>query len=68
MTSLIDLRGQVALVTGGSRGIGAATARLLKAAGARVAITYRSRKAEAEAVGADAVYQADLGTRAAKWR
>ena len=46
--SLIDLTGKVALVTGGSRGIGAATARMLAAAGAEVAITYRSRRADAE--------------------
>ena len=47
---MIDLRGKRALVTGGSRGIGAATARLLARAGADVAIGYRSRAAEAEAL------------------
>ena len=62
---LIDLSGRVALVTGGGRGIGAATTRLLKAAGARVAITYRTRRVDAERVGADVVLQADLGTREA---
>ena len=38
--------GQVVLVTGGSRGIGRATAVLFGGAGATVAITYKSRKAE----------------------
>lgn len=46
----IDLKGKRALVTGGSRGVGAATARLLARAGADVGISYRSRSADAEAV------------------
>ncbi len=48
--SLIDLSGRAALVTGGSRGVGAATAIMLAEAGALVAITYRERKAAAEEV------------------
>lgn len=47
---MIDLRGRRALVTGGSRGIGAAVARLLADAGAAVGIGYRSREAEAQSV------------------
>jgi 3-oxoacyl-[acyl-carrier protein] reductase len=47
---MIDLTGKRALVTGGSRGIGAAIARLLGAAGADVGIGFRSRTAEAAAV------------------
>src|SRR3989440_2400513 len=39
---------QVALVTGGSRGIGRGPATLFAAAGVKVAIPYRSRKAEAD--------------------
>ena len=46
----IDLRGKRALVTGGSRGVGAATARLLAGSGADVAITYRTRAEEAARV------------------
>lgn len=44
---------KVALVTGASRGIGAATARKLAAAGASVALTYHRSKDAAEMVVAD---------------
>ena len=47
---MIDLTGRSALVSGGSRGVGAATALLLARAGADVAITFRSRSADAESV------------------
>jgi NAD(P)-dependent dehydrogenase (short-subunit alcohol dehydrogenase family) len=42
------LTGKAALVTGGSRGIGAAIVRRLGAAGAHVAINYSNARAEAE--------------------
>jgi 3-oxoacyl-[acyl-carrier protein] reductase len=44
------LRGHVALVTGGSRGIGAAIVRMLADKGAAVAINYRERAGEANAL------------------
>ena len=44
----------VMVITGGSRGIGAATARLAATRGYDVAINYRTRQAAAEAVAADA--------------
>jgi NAD(P)-dependent dehydrogenase (short-subunit alcohol dehydrogenase family) len=56
----IALDGRVAVVTGGGRGIGAATARLLASAGARVIVAARSTAeietvaAEIRAAGADA--------------
>ncbi len=50
MSGLIDLRGKNAVVTGGSRGIGRATALMLARAGASVGIGYRSRRDAAEAV------------------
>jgi len=49
-TSSAGTASRVALVTGASRGIGAATARALGAAGFRVVVHYRSGEAEAKAV------------------
>ena len=63
MPDFCSLEGKTALVTGGSRGIGAAIARELAEAGATVTLSYRSGKEEAETVaretGARAV-QADV--------
>ncbi|MET7984642.1 3-oxoacyl-ACP reductase family protein [Streptomyces sp. NPDC005281] len=50
MTSQGTMNGKVALVTGGSRGIGAATALRLAREGADVAVTYVSGKEAAEDV------------------
>ena len=47
---MISLRGKRAVVTGASRGIGAATAVLLAECGADVGIGYRSREADAAEV------------------
>ena len=44
----LSLRDRVALVTGGSRGIGAATVRLCVEAGAKVAFNYQKAKKQAE--------------------
>ncbi|HZC95271.1 MAG TPA: SDR family NAD(P)-dependent oxidoreductase, partial [Bradyrhizobium sp.] len=63
-----DLKGRVALVTGGGRDVGAAISKMLAKCGASVAVNYHSSKAEAEAVAAEIekvggkakAYQADI--------
>lgn len=55
MTRAPDGRRPVALVTGSSRGLGAATAIHLAHDGYDLAITYRSKESEAQAVAAECV-------------
>ncbi len=46
----LSLAGRSALITGGSRGIGAACVRLFRQAGARVAFSYQTAREQAEAL------------------
>ena len=73
MAVTLDLTGKVALITGGSRGIGAACVRMFAQAGAKVAFNYQKARREADQlareVGSDRceAIQADLdGVTAAK--
>lgn len=50
---MLGLRGKRALVTGGSRGVGRATAWMLARAGADVGIGFHTRAAEAESLAAE---------------
>jgi 3-oxoacyl-[acyl-carrier protein] reductase len=61
MSDILDLKGKQAVVTGGSRGVGRATALLLARAGADVGIGFRSREEEARETVA---LLEDLGVRA----
>ncbi len=47
------MKGRVALISGGSRGIGAETVRLFSQAGARVAFSYRQARERAEALAVE---------------
>jgi acetoacetyl-CoA reductase len=62
------MAGRVAVVTGGTRGIGAAISRMLKDKGYKVAATYAGNDAAAQAFKAEtgiAVYKFDVGDFAA---
>ena len=68
---MINFNGKTTLITGGSRGIGAAAARLFARLGANVAINYNANKSKAEKIRAEIeqmdrqclAIKADMGKR-----
>ena len=69
----LDLSGRAILLTGGSRGIGAATVRTLHACGANIVFTYRSSRIRAESLARElgeraVAVKADLAERDAPAR
>lgn len=58
----VDLAGRIVLITGASRGVGAAASRIAAAAGADVVINYRSKEKRAQAVAKSVT---EIGRRAA---
>jgi NAD(P)-dependent dehydrogenase (short-subunit alcohol dehydrogenase family) len=66
--NLLDLSGKHIFVAGGSRGIGAATARMAGSAGANVSLTYQSNrdagKSTADAIPNSFIVQAEVTDRA----
>lgn len=64
---MADFEGRTALITGGSRGIGAAVARTLAARGADIAINYHSNREAAEAVASEVVVDLCLRYASQRW-